>query len=256
MVKLEKVSYRIRHKTLVNETFVCFAANRFHVVMGANGAGKSTLLKLMSGYLLPSQGHIVFQQKKVQEYSKLALAQKRAVLSQQYAITFPITVKEVVMMGRYPFFKNNPTTLDKQICKEAMQLMRIEDFAERGYNTLSGGEAQKVQMCRVLAQIWDAKEGDEKVLFLDEPVSSLDVKYQYQLMNVAKGLCEKHVTIIAVLHDINLTLSFADRILFMKNGSMIYDLNHPTAITATMIQDVFDIPATIETIAQKPVVLF
>ena len=137
MVKLEKVSYRIRNKTLVNETSVYFDANRFHVIMGANGAGKSTLLKLMSGYLLPSQGHIIFKQKGLQQYSKLALAQKRAVLSQQYAITFPITVKEVVMMGRYPFFKNNPATLDKQIGKEAMQLMRIEDFAEKQYSLLT-----------------------------------------------------------------------------------------------------------------------
>lgn len=256
MVKLKDVCYHIQQKTLVQETSVCFEANRFHVIMGANGAGKSTLLKLLSGYLPSSQGQVLFQQKNIQQYSKITLAKKRAVLSQQYAIMFPILVKDIVMMGRYPFFKSTPTAIDKRICTEAMQLLQMEDFAERQYHTLSGGEAQKVQMCRILAQIWEANEGDEKTLFLDEPVSGLDVKYQYQLMNIAKDLCQRHITIIAVLHDINLALTFADRILFMKHGSILYDLDHPSAIRPQIIHEVFDINATIETIAHKPVVLF
>ena len=256
MVKLHEVSYTVTGKTLLHPTTVDFAPDRFHVIMGANGAGKSTLLKLMSGYLTPSSGHMALDRKELMHYTKQELAVKRAVLSQHYHIAFPISVAEVVLMGRYPYFTNKPSAIDRDICAHAVQLMQLADLKDREYTTLSGGEAQKVQMSRVLAQIWPTAEGTKKILFLDEPVSSLDVKYQYQLMQVAKDLCKKGITVIAVLHDLNLALSFADRLLLMKKGHILYDLAHPAELTAGMIQDIFDIPARIESVGQKPIVIF
>src|SRR5206468_4796831 len=170
--------------------------------MGANGAGKSTLLKLLAGDLKPSAGKIWWEKKEISDYSKKELAVQRAVLSQHYNISFPITVQEIVMMGRYPHFSSNPGEVDLAICREAMDLMSVREFAERDYNTLSGGEAQKVQMSRVLAQVWDAQ--NEKILYLDEPVSHLDVRFQHQLLRAAKDWCRNQTTVIAILHDINL----------------------------------------------------
>ena len=138
-----------------------------------------------------------------------------------------------------------------------MQLMDVLDLSERDYNTLSGGEAQKVQMSRVLSQIWEAKEGEEKILFLDEPVSHLDVKYQHQLLKAAKGLCDQHRTIIAILHDINLSIAYANRILFMKQGRILYDTTNLSEVSTEIIRNVFDVSSTIlHPENHKPVVIF
>lgn len=257
MLSAERISFKVGHKYLLKETSVEFAQGKFHVIMGPNGAGKSTLLKLLAGDEKPSSGKIIFLDKELEHYSKKQLATKRAVLSQNYHITFPISVNDIVSMGRYPYFTNNPSANDFSICKQAMQLMDVYDLRERDYNTLSGGEAQKVQMSRVLAQIWEAKEGEEKLLFLDEPVSHLDVKYQHQLLTAAKNLCKQHTTVIAILHDINLSIAYADRILFLKQGEILYDERDFTQINADVIRDVFDVSSTIlHPENHKPVVIF
>ena len=114
-------------------------------------------------------------------------------------------------MGRYPYFDTKPSAEDISICKKAMEKMQVSHLVDRDYTTLSGGEAQKVQMCRVLAQIDSPPTAGKKLLFLDEPVSHLDVKFQYQLLQAAKDLCQQGTTVIAILHDINLAISFAAR---------------------------------------------
>jgi iron complex transport system ATP-binding protein len=258
MVKAESISYTIGRQTLLQPTSLSFAEGKFHVIMGANGAGKSTLLKLLSGDLAPSTGRVLLDEQELPVFSKKELAVKRAVLSQHYHLAFPITVSEVVLMGRYPHYRNTPSATDLAICKKAMALMEVEKFAERDYTTLSGGEAQKVQMSRVLAQIWNEEEKGSKVLFLDEPVSHLDVKYQYQLLRVAKECCRKQTTVVAILHDINLAISFADHILLMKEGSVKHQLEDATEMTAAMIEETFGVSATIlhEERHPKPIVLF
>ena len=183
------------------------------------------------------------------------LATKRAVLSQHYHISFPISAAEIVMMGRYPYFSNHPTAVDRSICTEAMELLQVDEMKERDYNTLSGGEAQKVQMSRVLAQIWEKKS--EPFLFLDEPVSHLDIKFQHQLLLAAKDWCRTNTTVIAILHDINLAIAFADRILFMKQGAVTHDIATVNDITPSVIREVFDVEASIIYPQQhKPVVIF
>lgn len=257
MLSAENISSKVGNKYLLEETSLQFEEGLFHVIMGANGAGKSTLLKILAGDQKPSSGKVLLDEKELSHYTKKELAVRRSVLSQHYNITFPILVNDMVMMGRYPYFSANPTAKDISICKEAMQLMDVYEFRERDYNTLSGGEAQKAQMSRVLAQIWEAKEGEEKLLFLDEPVSHLDVKYQHQLLQAAKNLCKQHTTVIAILHDINLTLTFADKILFMKQGKVLYETKNLNDISSEIIKDVFDVHSKIiYSEEDKPVVVF
>src|SRR5215203_3529462 len=146
MLRAENISFRIGEKYLLQENTILFEAGQFHVIMGANGAGKTTLLKLLAGDQRPSGGKIVLFKKELNHYSKKELASKRAVLSQHYHISFPITVNDIVLMGRYPYFANNPSTNDLRICRLAMELMNVYELNERDYNTLSGGESQKAQM--------------------------------------------------------------------------------------------------------------
>lgn len=258
MVKAVGISFRLGKQDLLKATNVSFAAGKFHVIMGANGAGKSTLLKILAGDQEPTAGAVILNGERISERSKKELALRRAVLSQHYHLAFPVMVHEVVMMGRYPFFSVHPTAEDKAICRKAMALMEVEKFAERDYTTLSGGEAQKVQMSRVLAQIWNEGGAEEKLLFLDEPVSHLDVKYQYQLMRIAKECCRHNTTVIAILHDINLAVSFADSILFMKEGEVLHSVDDALQITPAIIEETFGVRPVIlrdETHA-KPIVIF
>jgi iron complex transport system ATP-binding protein len=112
-------------------------------------------------------------------------------------------------------------------------------------------------MSRVLSQIWEAKAGEEKILFLDEPVSHLDLKYQHQLLSSAKEFCRRNVTVIAILHDINLALLYADHLVFLKHGDVIHETMHTSAVTAEMIRDVFDVEARVMDIENgRRVVIF
>jgi iron complex transport system ATP-binding protein len=255
MLEGKNISFKVGDRYLLHPTSIQFEKGKFHVIMGANGAGKSTLLKLLAGDQAPSSGAILLNEVELKSISKKTLATKRAVLSQHYNISFPISAEEIVMMGRYPHFLNHPTVRDRSIVKEAMQLLQMEEMKERDYNTLSGGEAQKVQMSRVFAQIWEKKI--EPLLFLDEPVSHLDIKFQYQLLRAAKEWCRENTTVIAILHDINLAVAFADRILFLKQGRITHDIARLNEITPSVIREVFDVEASIlYPEGHKPVVIF
>lgn len=258
MLRTEKIYFKVGDKILLQETSVAFEENRFHVIMGPNGAGKSTLLKLLAGSEHPSGGEIFFHEKEINQFSRKELAAARAVLSQHYNITFPITTNDMVMMGRYPYFNTVPSKEDKEICKMAIGVMQANDLLDRDYNTLSGGETQKIQMSRILAQIWDSENSGNKILFLDEPVSHLDMKYQHQLLQVAKEMCKKNITVIAILHDINLSLTYADRILFMKQGGIKYDIINHDEINTAVIKNVFDVESKIINPGNghRPVVVF
>ncbi|MCZ2460810.1 MAG: ABC transporter ATP-binding protein [Chitinophagales bacterium] len=258
MLSAENIFFKVDSKTLLQETSVSFEEKRFHVIMGPNGAGKSTILKILAGSQKPSGGKIFFHNKELSQYSQNEIARMRAVLSQQYNITFPIATSDMVMMGRYPYFKTVPSKTDKEICKKATAVMQAEDLMERDYNTLSGGEMQKIHMSRILAQIWDTGENENRFLFLDEPVSHLDLKYQHQLLQVAKDMCKRNITVIAILHDVNLSLAYADRILFMKQGRITYEIGDQNEITSAIIKDVFDMDSFIMNPGngRKPVVVF
>jgi iron complex transport system ATP-binding protein len=244
MIDIINCSFQIQDKFLLKEINCSISPNEFVVIMGSNGAGKSTLLKLMSGLLSASNGDLFVDNMLIKKYSSMELALKRAVLSQHYEIAFPLSVKEIILMGRYPYFKTNPSQRDEAIVRTVMEQMGIVDLADRRYQTLSGGEAQKVQMCRVLAQI-NGTEQKNRFLLLDEPVSHLDIKYQHHLLEIAKTIVNPYTTVIAVLHDINIALKFADRILFMKEGRIVHLHQKSDSLDLSVIKNVFDVDATI-----------
>ena len=245
MIDVQKVSFSVGKKILVKDVSLQILPGEFVVIMGANGAGKSTLLKMMAGSLHPTAGKIFFKEKEINLYKTEDLAKQRAVLSQHYHISFPMLAREIVMMGRYPYFDHQPKLTDEQLVTACLERMQVQSLANRDYNTLSGGEAQKVQMSRVLAQIGETSPEQTKLLLLDEPVSHLDIKYQHQLLQEAKILCQNHTAVAAVLHDINLALKYADRIVFMKDGQIAHTLPKQEPITAEILKEIFDVDAKI-----------
>ena len=241
MISAHNISYKAGTKFLVQHVSAEFRAGELVAIMGPNGAGKTTLLKMLAGAQKPVTGNIEFNRRDLSSYSAEELATHRGVLSQAYQINFPVSVEEIIMMGRYPYFQLQPGAHDKQVFNILVKQLDIESLLQRDYNSLSGGEAQKVQMARVLAQVWEDDGQGGKALFLDEPVSSLDIRYQHEILGIAHQYAKRNNAVIAVLHDINLAFQYANRIYFMKEGKLVYEHSHGEPINLDLLQTVFGV---------------
>ena len=241
MLSLDRASFVIQGKTLLQEATLACRPGEVTVLLGPNGAGKTTLLRLLAGLYAPTTGHVQLDGQDLAGLDRNALARARAVLSQEIHLAFPMTVEDVVLMGRYPHHGRSTPAHDQRIAQQALATLGLTSFAGRDYSTLSGGEAQKVQMARVLAQIWDAPTAGSRVLLLDEPVASLDIQYQHQLLQVARQLAREQAVVVTILHDVNLALAYADRLVLLKNGRIHHILEQPSALTDELLQEVFEV---------------
>lgn len=188
----------------------------FVAIIGPNGSGKTTLLKIILGTLSPMEGDVLLDGKPVLSYAAKERAKKIGYVSQEPIFTFPLTVLELVSLGRYVHsnrFKQSPE--DGQAVEDALRQTDSFNLRERKFTTLSGGERQKVLIARTLAQT-------SHLLLMDEPTVHLDIYFQLQILNSLKELCrEKKSTIVAVLHDLNLISLFADKVLLLKSGECL-----------------------------------
>ncbi|WP_315820002.1 heme ABC transporter ATP-binding protein [Paraflavitalea speifideaquila] len=233
-------------KNILHKLSFTLRPGELTVVLGQNGAGKSTLLKILSGEQKPSAGKILINQDDLHQQSFRQLAHKRAVLSQQYPANLPFSCEEIVMMGRYPHFTNKPTALDKVIVHQSMEEMQVASLAIRAYQTLSGGEQQRVQMARVLAQLTDkSPHNNNKALLLDEPTASMDCLYQQLCLAKAKELARKGLTILVILHDLNLAAQFADSILLLKQGRLVTTGSVRQVLQPSFIAEAYDIEVNV-----------
>ena len=239
MLKTEHISFRIGKKQILEDISIDFIPGEFNMVLGPNGSGKSTFLKIFSGDIDSYTGDVFYSGKNIRKIRKEELATYRAVMSQQPELSFPITVEEVVMMGRYPHFTFNPTKKDDAICAEVIQRMNLETFRERNYLTLSGGEKQRVQYARVLTQIWEPPSQGSRYLYLDEPLNSLDLNYQQEFLQIAREFCKKDLVMIAVMHDINLAIQYGDKLYFMKEGKLAASGTPRDILSTGLIEDIF-----------------
>ncbi|MFD1551735.1 heme ABC transporter ATP-binding protein [Putridiphycobacter roseus] len=252
MLKVENLTYKVKDKILIDGITMHFNVGEIAIVLGANGAGKSTLLGLLSGQLKPNSGKLSLVDKLMKDFSQIELAQKRAVLSQHNVLGFPMKVSEVVLMGRYPYFESTASKKDLGICREAMSLFGVEKFADRNMLSLSGGEQQRVHFARVIAQVMDASETQQKILLLDEPLTFLDIKFQLEFMEIIQTFCKtKNVMVVGVLHDLNIALKYADRLFMLKNGQLIAQGKPANIITPKLIEMTFGIQPNIQELNGK-----
>ncbi len=212
------------------------------VVVGPNGAGKTTLTKLLTGELTPDSGEILIGGERLSVVPPWQLAARRAVMAQANRLAFPFTVAEVVRIGIDGVGRALTRTGREAIIAEALAAADIGHLVARGYQMLSGGEQQRVQFARTYAQLRAGRVAAERqVLFLDEPVASLDLAHQIALMDCAQRLAREGIGVIAVLHDLNLAATFADRILVMSAGRCHAFGPPADVVTRATVRDVFGV---------------
>jgi iron complex transport system ATP-binding protein len=236
------LTYRVARRDLVRRLSATFEAGQVHLIIGPNGAGKSTFVKLLSRLLHPTAGQVRYAGADAAHLREIDLARRRAVLSQAIDLAFPLSVREVVMMGRYPHFRGRPSRRDERIRDEVLRFFDVEPFADRAYPTLSGGERQRVNFARVLAQIWEPIEGGCRYLFLDEPLTFLDIRHQIDFMKKVRRFADtQEVVTIGVVHDLSLAARFADRLILMRDGEIVAQGAGEQVLTRELIREVFDV---------------
>lgn len=236
-VTLREVTYRVGACALVDGASFSLAAGEVVALVGPNGAGKSTLLALIAGDLTPSSGEVLLDGQAPSAYGAHALARRRAVLLQQTRLQFPFTAREVVAMGRHALDARDDDEADRAV-DAALDRTQTSALAARTVTTLSGGETQRVSMARLLAQ-------EAPVVLLDEPTSALDLRHQQLVAGIARELAQAGVAVLAVLHDLNLAASCADRVAMMREGRVVA-LGAPwDVLEAGLVSDVFAHPVTI-----------
>ncbi len=246
MLEAKNITVTAGNKKLLNDVSARFVPGKLNLIIGPNGAGKSTLMKVLSKQNTRYEGEVNYQSSNIRSLSDLQMAKIRAVLSQNIDLAFPLKVWEVVMMGRYPHFTGSPRLIDEQACDEAMRFFEVEDMAERNYLTLSGGERQRVHFARVLTQLWYPVEGQLRYLLLDEPLTFLDIHYQFQFMHKVTDLLEKKdIVVVGVVHDLNLAARFGDEIFLLKGGQLIASGSKEKVLTEDNISNAFHLTPVI-----------
>ncbi len=240
MLTATDLVFRAGGRALIDHVSAGFEPGRLHLIIGANGAGKSTLIRLLARLLRPDEGQVLYNGADVAHASERDLAQRRALLSQAVEVAFSMPVRELVMMGRYPHFGARPGASDRETCEEVMRFFDVTGMADRSYGTLSGGEKQRVQFARVLAQIWRPLEGSVRYLFLDEPLTFLDIGHQIDFMEKVRLFAlQADVLVIGVVHDLNLAARFADRLLLLHHGRILADGTIREVLTAEHLHTAF-----------------
>ncbi len=242
LVGADAVSYRVGAKSLLQDVSLAVPAGRVTVVIGPNGAGKSTLVKLLSGELRPASGGVSYGGEPVGTIPPWRLACLRAVLPQASRLAFPFTAGEVVRIGLDGIGRGLTARDRAAILADSLGRADVAHLAGRGYQTLSGGEQQRTQFARVLAQLAAGRTvADRQVLLLDEPIASLDLKHQLALLDAACRLAREGVAVLAVLHDLNLASAFADEIVVLSEGRLVAAGPPAAVIDDRIVSGVFEV---------------
>lgn len=240
MIEARDVSVAIGGKRIVTDVDFTARPGEIAAIVGPNGSGKTTFLKALSGDL-PFSGTVDINGRDLAAMKPVEAATARAVLPQATTLSFPFTVREVVRLGLVGGRSGVLPGENERLPEQALARVDLDGFAGRFYQELSGGEQQRVQLARVLCQVWaPVLDGKPRYLFLDEPVSSLDIKHQLIIMNIARDFARRGGGVIAILHDLNLTAMYADRVFVMHCGRLAADGSPQEVLSDDLIEKVFD----------------
>ncbi len=223
-IEVSGVTFGYRRQLVLQEVSFRVRSGGFVGVIGPNGSGKSTLLNLMCGVLKPWSGGIRLDGRDIASLSRLDVSRQLAVLPQETNMAFPYTVLEMVLFGRTPHLRGYAfeQDADVRIARDALERTGTEHLARRPVTELSGGERQRVALARTLAQ-------QPRTLLLDEPSAFLDIRHEVEMYDLLRTLQEDGITVVSVLHDLNLAALYCEHIVLLSQGT-VYRQGSPAQV--------------------------
>lgn len=239
MIRADGIAVAAGGRRILDDVSVAVAPGELVVVLGPNGAGKSTLLGALAGDRRLEAGEVWLADRPLASWSRAERAERRGVLEQRASLESAFRVADVVQMGRAP---HHTPERDALIVRAALVEVGMLGAAHRSYPTLSGGEQQRVQLARVLAQLWDT---DPCALLLDEPVAALDVAVQHDILRLASRRARQGAAVLVTLHDLNLAARYADRVVLLAQGRVVADGPPAAVLNPTTIEAVFGLTVSL-----------
>jgi iron complex transport system ATP-binding protein len=237
--RLEAVGMSYEAQPVLSDVSAVFETGQMSAIAGPNGAGKSTLLGVMAGLRDHYHGTCWYQNRDLRRWPRRAFARSVAFVPQFLRIEFPFTAEQVVMMGRTPFGNGLfEAPGDRNEVERAMATTDTLAFRMRDFRSLSGGERQRVVLASALAQ-------SPEFLLLDEPTTFLDLKHQIAMYRLLRDLCRAGLGVVTVTHDLNLALTYADRVLLLNDGRVVADGAAKTVLTPANVDRIFGVRALV-----------
>ncbi len=241
MLQVESLTVKYAQRVVLEQLSLSIQTGEVLAVLGPNGAGKSTLIRAISGVHPVFQGKIIANREDLTRFPSMKRARFMAVVPQARELPGGYTVAQTVLMGRTPYLSwlGHTSKIDYQIVQAAMEETHTADLADRKVGELSGGEQQRVLLARALAQ-------DTPILLLDEPTTHLDLQHQSGLLNLIRRLCLKNkLSVLMVLHDLNLASLYADRVALISDGSLAAQGTPAEVLRSDILFQVFKVPVHI-----------
>ncbi len=237
------ITVKLGQRTILQGVDFTAEPGRVTAIAGPNGSGKTTLLRAMTGEIAHS-GRVLLNGQDTRRMQPWHLAALRAVQPQSTTIAFPFTVLEIVRLG----LSAGLSAADSDLPLRALRAVDLGGFSGRYYQDLSGGEQQRVQLARVLTQVWEpVVNGTPRWLILDEPVASLDIGHQFTVMDLARGYATAGGGVVAVMHDLNLTAMFADQVVLMQSGRIAATGTPAEVLTDRTLSEVYGCTVPVNT---------
>lgn len=250
-MEVRNLSFAYGKNKILKEVSFSIREGGITTIMGANGCGKTTLFSLMTKNLYPRKGQIFLKGKNIQNLGLREFAQRVSIVHQYNTSSDDITVERLVSFGRTPHRKmmQGSSEEDERLIQWAMEVTNVEKYRDREVSRLSGGQRQRVWIAMALAQ-------NTKILFLDEPTTYLDIRYQIEILELVRKLNQEFgITIIMVLHDINQAIYFSDQVIGLKDGVVAVQGDPQEVITRESIHRLYGIELDVTQIQGKTFVL-
>jgi len=242
VIHLQNVTFSYNGKAVLKNIELTVRSGEFVGIIGPNGAGKSTLLKIMAALYQPTNGFYTLYGKSLKHWKRKEIARKIGYVPQSVDLTFPFTVRQVIEMGRYPYFNGiiGGDAGGETFVNKAMELTDLHGLENRLFPSLSGGEKQRVIIASVLAQNTD-------IMLLDEPTAALDLKHQIAVLKLLKNLVvNEQKTVVLVTHEINLAAQFCNRLYLLNDGQLAKQGPPDEVLQFNLIQEVYGVNVYID----------
>ncbi|MGL5764777.1 MAG: ABC transporter ATP-binding protein [Sarcina sp.] len=250
MIEIKRISKKYQDKKVLDDVSFSIKKGELTSFIGPNGAGKSTVLNIIARLLKADQGMVFLEGKNINEWSDEDFAKKISILKQTNNINTRITIKELVSFGRFPYSQGFLTSKDYEFIDKAIDYMQLKEIENSYLDQISGGQRQRAFIAMIIAQ-------DTEYILLDEPLNNLDMKHSVQMMKVFRNLVDElNKTVVIVMHDINFASCYSDKIVVLKEGSLIKNSKTSEVINDKFLSDIYEIDFNIQNINNKKICVY